>query len=70
MMNDMETAGPALCAAAVPVMENKPAPMIAPIPIIVKLVAVRVLFKGFPSSPASCCRELSVFFTHKFAIVD
>src|SRR4051812_11217606 len=43
--NESATAGPACLAAAVPVSTKKPAPMIAPIPSIVRLVAVSVRFR-------------------------
>src|SRR5580704_17669936 len=49
-MNDSGIAGPALLAAAVPVSTNMPAPMMAPTPSIVRLVAVRTRRSPVPSS--------------------
>ena len=39
------TAGPALSAAAIPVNENSPAPMMAPMPRATRLNGPRVFFR-------------------------
>ena len=49
----MVTDGPAFCEAAIAVLTNKPAPMIAPIPKAIYDQAVRVLFNPFSESAAS-----------------
>src|SRR5215212_307007 len=43
--NESTTAGPAWSAAAIPVSENRPAPMIAPMPRATRLTGPRVFFK-------------------------
>ncbi|MNR00962.1 hypothetical protein D3C85_1167530 [compost metagenome] len=50
----MVIAGPALLAAAEPVMENSPAPIMAPMPKATRLTGPRVLFRvPSPLSAAS-----------------
>ena len=44
MINDKTIPGPAYCAAACPVRTNIPAPIMAPIPRVVRLRAVSDLF--------------------------
>jgi hypothetical protein len=61
---EIEIPGPAYSAAACPVKTKSPAPMIAPIPIIVRLVAVNVLFKPWRVSDASCSKLLIDFLTN------
>ena len=56
-------AGPALLAAANPVIENKPAPMMAPIPRAINALASNVLFNVWlPVSLASCNNPVIDFF--------
>ena len=55
MMNEIVTAGPALFAAAEPVIENNPAPMIAPIPSKTNALAPSVFAK--PCSFDSFCKS-------------
>jgi hypothetical protein len=49
----MVIAGPAFIEAANPVIENNPAPMIAPIPSATNPGAVNVFFSPFSDSEAS-----------------
>ena len=51
--NDIVMAGPAFIEAAKPVIENKPAPIIAPIPSATNPGAVKVFFNPFSDSEAS-----------------
>ena len=44
-MNESTTAGPALSAAAMPVSENRPAPMIAPMPSATRFTGPSVRFR-------------------------
>ena len=60
-MKDNVTAGPALSAAAIPVNENNPAPMIAPTPSATNERADNVLFRPFSSSEASFNKTESGF---------
>lgn len=57
----MVTAGPAFSAAAIPVRENNPAPMMAPIPNATNEVEDKVLFKPFSLSLASDNKEVNDF---------
>jgi hypothetical protein len=52
-MKEKTTAGPAFSAAAIPVRENNPAPIMAPIPKATKDVAESVFFNPFSLSSAS-----------------
>jgi hypothetical protein len=52
----MVIAGPAWLAAAPPVIENKPAPMIAPIPNATNDLEPKVFFKPFSVSVASAIK--------------
>src|SRR5678816_1726027 len=59
-------AGPAYCAAAVPVRTKMPAPMIAPMPRRVRLRAPSDrLRECSPSSDASLWRNSTLFLDHK-----
>lgn len=49
----MVIAGPAFTDAAIPVMENKPAPIMAPTPNATKPEAVSVFLNPFSESSAS-----------------
>jgi hypothetical protein len=60
-MKDRVTAGPALSAAAIPVNENNPAPIIAPTPRATRDRADNVLFSPFSSSDASFSKIESGF---------
>jgi len=57
----MVIAGPALVAAAPPVMENNPAPITAPIPNAIKDQGPSVFFRPFSVSDASVKSWLSGF---------
>ena len=48
-MKEMVTAGPAFSAAASPVNEKIPAPMIAPTPSVTRLKELSVLFNVLPA---------------------
>jgi hypothetical protein len=62
----MVIAGPAWLAAAIPVIENNPAPMMAPIPKAIKPQAPKVLFKVWePVSCASFIKAAMGFLTNK-----
>ena len=60
-------AGPAVCAAAVPVSTKMPAPMMAPMPSIVRLSApsARLSVTASPSAAASACRCAMLLVDHK-----
>jgi hypothetical protein len=61
--NDNIMAGPALFAAAIPVKENKPAPIITPTPIEINPKGPKLRFSVFdPVSFASFKSERIVFF--------
>src|SRR6476620_5922141 len=62
-MKEYTIAGPAYWAAAVPVSTKMPAPMIAPMPSVVRFSAPRARFKVcVPSSaPASVCSTAILF---------
>src|SRR5690348_13222706 len=68
-MYDRMIAGPANCAAAAPVSTKMPAPMIAPIPSVMRLVAPKARFRPC-SSPdsASFTRASSDFVAIRLAI--
>jgi hypothetical protein len=51
--NEIVIAGPALVAAAIPVIENSPAPIMAPTPSATNPGAVSVFFNPFSDSDAS-----------------
>ncbi len=53
MANEITTAGPAFSAAAMPVSENSPAPMIAPMPSPTRLQGPRVRSRPWPPPSAS-----------------
>src|SRR5215471_8551582 len=55
------TAGPALSAAAMPVSENKPAPMIAPMPRAIKLNGPSVFLRCCSPPSASALMRSSDF---------
>src|SRR3954470_4973034 len=68
--NDRAIAGPAFEAAAVPVSTKIPAPMIAPMPSIVRSNAVRDrLGPSLSLAAASAWRSAIDFRTNRFAIV-
>jgi len=61
--NDNTIAGPALFAAAIPVYENRPAPIITPTPIEINPKGPNLRFNvPFPVSSASISNERIVFF--------
>src|ERR1051325_2972243 len=59
--NDRTMAGPAFFAAAVPVNTKMPAPMIAPMPSVVRFIAPSVRFKPCSESAASAFNEAMDF---------
>jgi hypothetical protein len=62
MINEIITAGPAWSAAAIPVRENNPAPMIAPIPRAIRPELERVLL----SVPSPLCSASETYFEIDF----
>ena len=48
-------AGPALCAAACPVSTKIPAPMIAPMPSVIRLIGPSARFRECSCSSAASC---------------
>ena len=60
--------GPALAAAAPPVIEKRPAPIIAPMPSATSEVAERVFFSPLSDSLASASRLPKGFFTNKLML--
>ena len=51
--NEKVTAGPAISAATIPVNEKRPAPIMAPIPSVIKLKEFRVFLSPCSESPAA-----------------
>jgi hypothetical protein len=67
--NERAIAGPPLDAAALPVNEKMPAPMIAPMPSVVRFMADNVRFKlCSPPTAASAFKAAIDFLTKRFAI--
>ena len=61
MTKESTIAGPAYCAAALPVSTKMPAPMIAPMPSIVRFVALSARFSvPAPSGAASGLQRRNV----------
>jgi|GEM_PF-5504940 len=71
---EIVTAGPALWAAAPPVMEKSPAPIIAPMPSATKLGAPNVRFKlcseEFPCTPCSSCKSVMDLTNRELKIIN
>src|SRR5881397_3763741 len=63
--NASTTAGPAFCAATVPVSTKMPVPMMAPIPSMVRLSAPRARLRLWSVS-ASVCRSVTLFRRSRF----
>ena len=67
--NDNMIAGPALLAAAMPVSENNPAPIITPTPTDIRPKGPNLRFNvPLPVSEASVNKERIVFFRNKVLI--
>src|SRR5437870_12008646 len=63
---EIHTAGPAYCAAAWPVSTKMPAPMMAPMPRVIRLSGVSARFSWCsPASLASARRVAMDFVAHK-----
>src|ERR1700677_4435443 len=60
MMNETSTAGPACSAAAVPAMTKMPAPMIEPIPSMIRLTGPSVRLSWLSSVTIGCSRLASL----------
>src|SRR5436309_3555225 len=63
--NESTTAGPAFCAATVPVSTKMPVPMIAPMPSAVRFTAPSTRLRLWSVS-ASTCRSVTLFRRNKF----
>src|ERR1039457_7103536 len=68
MRNEITTAGPALLAAAIPVSENRPAPMIAPIPSAIRLIGPSVRFSECSESSDSSLMRLKDLVAKRFIL--
>jgi hypothetical protein len=67
-MNDIVTAGPAASAAAAPVLTNNPAPIMAPIPKAIRLLAPSVRFKPDSLSEVCASKPSVDFILHKLVV--
>ncbi len=62
-------AGPAFSAAAIPVSENSPAPMIAPIPSATRLIGPRVRFSVCAPPSDSAMMRLKGLIANRFIVL-